>query len=73
MSDINIHDFNRALIAEFRATGGKMDSPSAQKLFAPFRPARAEMECTVSGGYAKNICPAAQIYFLLTALKKLTD
>ena len=42
MSDI--HDFNRTLIAEFRATGGKMDSPSAQKLFAPFRPDRAETD-----------------------------
>jgi deazaflavin-dependent oxidoreductase (nitroreductase family) len=29
-----IHDFNRSLIAEFRATDGKMDSPSAQKLMA---------------------------------------
>jgi len=44
MSDINIHDFNRALIAEFRATGGKMDSPSAKTLFAPFRPERAETD-----------------------------
>ena len=36
MSNANdfIHDFNRSMIAEFRATDGKMDSPSAQKLIA---------------------------------------
>jgi len=36
MSNANdfILDFNRSLIAEFRATDGKMDSPSAQNLIA---------------------------------------
>jgi deazaflavin-dependent oxidoreductase (nitroreductase family) len=39
-----MNDFNRALIAEFRATGGKMDSQSARKLMAQFRHNRTEAD-----------------------------